>query len=150
MPPVEKINLNDFPSLCGINQRTVKSVDNRNPSYYHLGRNPGREKEVRQYRPDGQLVPAGQKPKKCDFLVINDTDRRAYFIELKGSQSNIDVRQMAEAVKLCGDCLKGYRFLYRFAAGTGNGSYSKAYVEWRDRQPKGTVIVKRGILEEDL
>ena len=150
MPPVDKVNLDDFQSLCKRNQSTVKSDEPGNPSYYHLGHNPGREKQVRQYRPDGQLVPKGQEPRKCDWLVINDTDRRAYFIELKGSQSAIDVSQMTEAVKLCGDCLKGYQFLYRVAVGNGHGSLSPKFVEFRDKQRKGIVIVKRGILEENL
>ena len=50
----------------------------------HEAKNPG-GKMVRQFKVDGEVFPSGSGPLRCDWLVLNDTDQHAYYIELKGS-----------------------------------------------------------------
>ena len=66
-------------SLCEKNQPIIVSRDKRS-QVQHRAINPQRVFEVRQYQLDGDLV---TQEKCCDFLLTNDTSKKAYFIELK-------------------------------------------------------------------
>lgn len=49
----------------------------------------------------------------CDFLLVNDTQQKAYFIELKGGNIDDAVDQLEAAEKKCRAELAGYAFFYR-------------------------------------
>ena len=71
-------------SLCEKNQAIVVSRD-KGTRREHRAANPQRQFELRHYKLDGELV---RQQTCCDFLLINDSGKKAYFIELKGE--NID------------------------------------------------------------
>ena len=73
----------------------------------HTGKNPA-GKYIRQFLVDGGVLPKGKKPKRCDYLLLNDTDRDAYYIELKGSDIPIAIEQIESARTLTEPSLKGY------------------------------------------
>lgn len=85
-------NINNFtPRLSGTHRRFVSS-ENR---CTHIAENPA-GKYVRQFKVDGEVFPSsGNGPKRCDYLILNDTDGDAYYIELKGS----DIRRAIEQVE---------------------------------------------------
>ncbi len=96
-------------SLCEKNQSIVVSKD-KGTSREHRAVNPGRGYDVRHYKLDGELV---KYETCCDFLLINDSTRKAYFIELKGSNIDEAVPQLESAAKRFRSELAGYLFLYR-------------------------------------
>lgn len=76
--------LNPEKSLCEKNQAIVVSRDKGN-SREHRAINPQKSFDLRKYQLDGDLI---KQTKCCDFLLINDTRKKAYLIELKGG--NVD------------------------------------------------------------
>ena len=62
---------------------------------------------VRHYKIDGDVIP-GSHTAKCDFLVLNDESKQAYFIELKGSDVIHAIDQVEETVSLLKSELCGY------------------------------------------
>ena len=64
---------------------------------------------VRQYKIDGEVIP-DNLTKKCDFLVLNDDDKQAYFIELKGVDVEGIPKQIEATINLLEGELAGYIF----------------------------------------
>lgn len=96
-------------SLCEEHQKTVVSKD-RGTSRRHCAHNPQQKYSVRHYKLDGELV---RQRKCCDYLLTNDTLKKAYFIELKGGNIDEAVPQLEEGLKLVQSELAGYEFCFR-------------------------------------
>lgn len=99
-------------SLCGKNQAIVVSKDARQ-AREHRAKNPGRAYELRQYKLDGDMV---RNETCCDFLLLNDSLKKAYFIELKGENIDDAVDQLEAGAKKFGPELGGYLWLYRIVS----------------------------------
>lgn len=145
-----KIVLNDHSSRCAEKQRTIVSKDDRH-GYKHVGYNDSHG-HIRQYKIDGEVLPKGQVPERCDFMLLTDDTNPpvAYLIELKGALADADkcISQVENTEKMCRDSLKGYKVLYRFVFGNGHGVYSSKFINWRDKLPKGKLISKRNLIED--
>lgn len=145
-----KIALNNHRSRCSEKQRMIVSKDERH-DYKHIGYNDGQGR-VRHYKIDGEVLPKGQIPERCDFMLLaDDADPPvAYLIELKGSLADADkcIAQVESTERMCKDSLPGYQFLYRFVFGKGHGVYGSKFVNWRDKLPKGKLISKRNVIED--
>lgn len=102
------MTLSKAKSLCGKNQRLIVSSEKRARTE-HRAINADLN-EVRQYRLDGGLV---KNKTCCDYLLLNDTKKNAYFIELKGRDITKGIRQLEAGVKLFKDQLPDYQVLYR-------------------------------------
>lgn len=143
---IDTIILETHKSCCEDKQKQIVSRDKRH-RYKHIGMNETGG-HVRHFLIDGGVLPKGQKPERCDFLLLTDdtTPPTAYFIELKGQLSDADkcIQQVKSTERMCEKSLKGYRRLYRFVFGDGHGGYSSAFIKWRDKEAKGRVIAKRG------
>lgn len=72
--------LNGFISLCGKNAEQIVSRDKGNPQYHKA--NNVSNSEVTHYQIDGEVIKTGDR---CDYLLMNETSKTAYLIELKGS-----------------------------------------------------------------
>ena len=72
--------------------------------------NPERKFEVRKYHLDGILV---VRQLCCDYVVINDSTEKAYYVELKGQDIKHAVAQVLAGERLCCDSLGGYKSHYR-------------------------------------
>lgn len=99
--------LSNATSICQKNQKIIISSENRRT---HIANNPDGRFDVRHYRLDGVLI---RNQRCCDFLLVNDTSRKAYYIELKGQDVQKAVEQVLAAEKLCSAELKGYLSHYR-------------------------------------
>lgn len=95
-------------SKCQKQQREIVSRDKGSPRM-HKAINE-QEYNVRQYKLDGEVV---KNQKCCDFLLLNDSLKKAYFIELKGGNIDEAVPQLQAGERLCRSELKGYGFYYR-------------------------------------
>ena len=113
----------------------------------HIGINERRH-EVRQFKVDGDILPTGKAPLRCDYLVVNDTARRTYFIELKGSDVKKAMGQLDNTLAMVRD-LKGYaaflRIVFRGTVNITNAERAK----WENKHG-GRVKIKRNIIEESI
>ena len=137
-----RLDLRQFPSSCGERQELVVSRDKKYP-YRHVAKNPNGKSLVRHYHIDGDVLPSGKPPKRCDFILFNDTTCTAYLIELKGQFSSLDSEQMVKTEEVFRDSLSGYKLRYRFVTGKA-GVKSGSFRAWEKRKPKGTVICEAG------
>lgn len=96
-------------SLCEKNQAIVVSKD-KYVSREHRAINPKRKFDLRQYRLDGGLI---QQKRCCDYLLINDSLKKAYLIELKGADIDDAAEQLEAAERYCKPELQGYIIIYR-------------------------------------
>ena len=96
-------------SRCKKDQKIIVSRDER-VKREHRATNSHGKYEVRQYKLDGELV---KNKKCCDFLLLNDSLKKAYFIELKGSNIDEAIPQLESAEVMFRAELSGYIILYR-------------------------------------
>lgn len=101
--------LTEEKSICSKNQRIVTSKDD-GESRIHRAINPDARFDLRHYKLDGDIF---TQSKCCDFLLINDTRKKAYFIELKGSQVDKAIDQLEAGEQKCRSELIGYQLFYR-------------------------------------
>jgi len=80
--------LSNFKSACEEKQKRIVSREKRNE---HIAINDN-DCFIRQFRIDGYIIIGDTK--KCDYLVLNDNRRTAYFIELKGSDISGAIKQI--------------------------------------------------------
>lgn len=134
-------------SLCDKNQAIVVSKDAKQ-SREHRATNPKRVFDLRHYRLDGDLV---ENETSCDYLLINDSSKKAYFIELKGENIDEAVDQLEASEKKFALELGGYNFYYRIVCSKAlthkirKPHYSKFAEKCGTR-----LITKERILEETL
>ena len=99
-------------SLCEKNQKIVVSRDRGN-TREHRALNPNGSFDLRHYKLDGVLV---RYEKCCDYLLVNDSSKKAYFIELKGCNVNEAVPQLEAAERKFRDELQEYTTFFRIIA----------------------------------
>ena len=99
-------------SLCKPDAKMIVSKDKGTPRR-HIAENPEQKFKVRQYQLDGDIF---QNAMCCDYLLLNDTSKMAYYIELKGRDIGHAAEQLQAGEKLCADELTEYTFLFRIVA----------------------------------
>lgn len=112
----------------------------------HVGFN-GQSHEIRHFKMDGGVI-RGAKVSRCDYLLVNDTVQRAYYIELKGSDVKKAMAQIDNTVAMVKD-LPGYtvfpRIIFR---GTINITNSER-TRW-SKKYQGRDKIKRALIEESI
>lgn len=109
--------LDQHASLCVKNQKIIISRDKGTSSKEHRADNSEHRYDVRKYQLDGIVV---KNEKCCDFLLLNDSLRRAYLIELKGRNIDEAVPQLQAGKRIVSPELKGYDFYYRIVCSKVN------------------------------
>lgn len=135
-------------SLCKPHQTLIVSKDKGEPRQ-HRAINPSGINLVRHYRLDGDLV---LKQECCDFLLLNDSRHRAYYIELKGRHIDKAVSQLLAAEKICRPELIGYTSYFRIVASKSptHKNLPKKYRDLLALVGRERLICKTNILEETL
>ena len=64
----------------------------------HIGNNTKRQ-YVRHFKVDGEIF-TGTVETRCDYLLLNDDTKTAYYIELKGSDLSKAIRQIENTITL--------------------------------------------------
>ena len=134
-------------SHCKINQKIIVSKD-KGSQREHRAENPRQQYKVRHYKLDGELV---QNRTCCDFLLVNDSGKKAYFIELKGGHIEDAIRQLEKGADICRPELSEYDFYYRIVSSkvrTHNVQKS-AYRKFKDRHGS-RIKCQTGCMEEVL
>ncbi len=134
-------------SRCEVHQKIIVSKDQKS-SRKHCAHNPRQMYSVRHYRLDGELV---SQQTCCDFLLINDTAKKAYFIELKGRHIEEAIPQLESGYDLFRSELAGYEFYFRIVSSKVRTLSLQGNVFRRFRDKWGSRLkYKTEILEETL
>lgn len=147
----EKDILSGHQSLCDKRQKRIVSKEKRSS---HTAVNEKRQL-VRQYLIDGDVI-EDKHVIKCDYLVLNDEKKAAYFIELKGSKVVHAIEQIEETAKRLRPCLQGYQFYYRIVySGSCTHNVNRAgYLEWERKHGRARGIavayMKQGSYSETI
>lgn len=133
------ININKYtPRRSGRHQRF--SCTENHCTY--IAENPN-SKDVRQFKVDGEVFPSGGNgPKRCDYLVLNDTDRHAYYIELKGSDILRAIQQIESSITEINSSI-GYDVRCRVIFRTSTHEVKGAEVLRWKRKRKDVVITSK-------
>ena len=133
-------------SICRPKEATIVSKD-RKSAVKHIAHN--REaSDVSHYRIDGEVIKEGIR---CDYLLLNETKKDAYFIELKGSDISHALEQLDETAKKLSSELAGYTLYFRIVANRINTQairdtkYHRYQKKWQGRLQKKTTC-----MEEDI
>lgn len=129
-------NINNYTARLSGTQPRFVSKENR---CTHIAENPA-GKYVRQFKVDGDVFPSGGNgPKRCDYLILDDTDRHAYYIELKGSDVRRAIQQVESSIEEINPSI-GYKVHSRIIYRTFTQEVKSAEVlRWKRRQ-KDAVI----------
>lgn len=112
-------------------------------------KNPNK-KDVRQFKIDGEVFSTGNKQLRCDWLILNDTDRHAYYIELKGSDIPHAIEQIEATIQMISPSIPDYQKTYRrivYKTGTHKIQESSV-IKWKKKHPDA--IVKHLTYSDDL
>lgn len=138
--------LEGFESLCSLNASKIVSRDSKNPQY-HKGINVNKA-HVTHYKIDGVVIRNGNK---CDFLLLNEDVKKAYLIELKGSDLVKAAEQLASTEALLKKELSSYEIYYRIVANKcktqeiNSSAYRKYQIRWKKK-----LLQKTGYIEENI
>lgn len=139
--------LNGKESLCEKNQKIIVSKDSGSDKR-HIAKNAGGNSDVRQFQLDGDIF---KQETVCDYLVLNDTKRNAYFVELKGSDITHGVEQLEAASQRFQKELESYVFFYRLVCSRVNthAVNGSKFLKFKKKH-YGYFAYKEGKLEEDI
>lgn len=140
------IDLKQFHSLCPSQAPLIVSRD-KGQGREHRAKNPGRN-QVRHYQIDGVVI--REMTEKCDFLLLNDTKRTAYLIELKGKHLLDAIKQLINTARLLEDSLLGFCINYRIVYRSNTHAIrSSEYARFR-RSVGGLVRAQTDRIEETI
>ena len=128
-----------------------KSYVSKENNCIHIGNNVNLS-YVEQYKVDGEVFQVGSGPERCDFLLLNEDAKTAYYIELKGSSIPKAIRQLENSVSMLQSrhpqCKKiFYRIIYRSGS---HGTNASETVRWKKKVGVGQVVIKSQKWEDDI
>lgn len=139
------MNINDYTPRRAGTYPQFSSSENR---CSHIAHNP-EQKYIRQFKIDGEVLPAGTAPQRCDYLLLDDTTQKSYYIELKGSDISVAIEQIESTISLISSSIQDYTILCRIVYRTSTHALSGSdTLKWKLKR-KGAII-KSVCLEETL
>ena len=131
-----------------IHQKIIVSKEPRE-NREHRAVNPNGMYEVRHYRLDGKLI---TNQTCCDFLLLNDTRKKAYYIELKGKDVKRAVDQVLAGERICKRELVDYMSFFRVVTSKTptHKNMPKNLRNLKDRYGVNRVLCKTRLIEETL
>ncbi len=138
--------LGNHRSICAQNAKIIVSKDVGNRE--HRGLNP-HQYHVTHYKIDGVIITT-TKP-RCDFVLINESNKIAYLIELKGSKLSDAARQLEATENTLKDALNPYDLRYRIVSSRSKTQQieSADFKKYRERW-KSRLVYKTNKIEEEI
>ena len=139
------MNINDYtPRRSGTYAEFVSSEN----GCKHIGRNVSGH-EIRQFKIDGEVIAKNADTARCDYLLLNDEAKRAYYIELKGSDLEKAIQQIEATVQMFQTSLPGYTTYKRIIYFSGTTDIKGSAVQrWKAKHP--TAIIRRRLYSEAI
>lgn len=107
----------------------------------YIGKNPN-DKEIRQYKIDGEVFPKNSSPLRCDYLFLNDTNRVAYYVELKGTDIFHAIEQIQQTEKEIQPSIREYAVYRRIIYYSRSHRVNDQRVQKWKLQGKGANVLK--------
>ncbi|MDY4978633.1 MAG: hypothetical protein SO070_07200 [Ruminococcus bromii] len=124
--------------VCTENKKTYKAI-NKNS---HI---------VFQYKIDGDVIPSSDSRKRCDYLLEDETMRKAFLIELKGTQLLHALEQIESTVNIFKPVFQegGYQILPRIVYHNNTHDiHSSVFRKFKSKYPK--TRAQTDYLEENI
>ncbi len=87
----------------------------------------------------------------CDYLLVNDSRKKAYLIELKGGKIDQAIKQLEAGEQKCKAELRGYTFLYRIVCSKAKTHKIQSNTIRKFKEKCGTrLVIKERSLSEIL
>ena len=139
------MNINDYtPCRSGTYAEFVSSEN----GCKHIGRNVSGHK-IRQFKIDGEVIAKNADTIRCDYLLLNDEAKRAYYIELKGSDLEKAIQQIEATVRMLQDSLTGYATYRRIIYFSGTTDIRGSAVQrWKAKHH--TAVIRRRLYSEAI
>jgi len=141
-----------FPTARSRCKKRAPIIVSKEKGMEHIAKNEN-SCEVRHYKVDGELITSSETV-KCDFLVLNDTVRTAYFIELKrGGQIGKAINQIEMTIGLLRNELPGYIHHCRVISKTSPAVYHSETIDYKKKclKLKGSFVVcSKGTYTENI
>lgn len=140
-----KIDINNHkPYMEGTHSTFVSKENN----CVHTAKNPSGH-YVRKFRIDGDVIPKQDtKTERCDCLLVNDTHKDSYYIELKGSDLEKAIDQVDRSVLMISESLPQYKIFRRIIYHSGTTQiHNQKVVKWKSKYPNTAVIKNRTYTE---
>ena len=134
-------------SLCAIHASLI-TCEEHNKKY--IAHNPNRKFNVRKYQLDGDLV---KNQTCCDYLVLDDSNTKAYYVELKGQDIQKAIEKLEAAEKIFRVELGSiYTSMFRIVAGKVRAQElnTARYRKLERRMGKTGLRCESNVLEEIL
>ncbi len=115
----------------------------------HIGNNVNRH-TIRHYNVDKGIIPKNDTQARCDYLLLNDTEKRAYYIELKGSDLEKAIQQIENTIRLLHSGISTYTIFPRivYFSGTHDVHGSKV-TKWKAKY-RQRAIIRSKMIEENI
>ena len=123
---------------------THSSFVSKENNCVHTAKNPSGH-YIRKFRIDGDVIPKQDTmTERCDCLLVNDTKKDSYYIELKGSDIEKAIDQIEKSILMIKESLPAYRVFRRiiFHSGTHQIQRQKV-VKWKTRYADTAIIKQR-------
>lgn len=139
------VNINDF-SPCFSDCRPEVSVSEKGCKY--TGKNDAGN-AIRLFHIDGYVI-QGTSEKKCDYLILNDTNQKAFYIELKGTDIKKATEQLDNAIEEINGSI-GYEVYPRivFKGSATHALRDSRTITWKNRW-KGKAVIQRTPMIESI
>lgn len=139
------MNINDYtPRRSGTYAEFVSSEN----GCKHIGRNVSGH-EIRQFKIDGEVIAKNSGAARCDYLLLNDDAKSAYYIELKGSDLEKAIQQIESTVQLFQTSLPDYTPYRRIIYFSGTTDIRGSAVQrWKAKHR--TAVIKLRVLSEAI
>ena len=125
---MSSVDINKYTPYRKGNMSVVKSSENQ---CEHIGNNPDRN-YIRQFKVDGDVLTVRSPEQRCDFLVLNDTGLRSYYIELKGSDIVRAIDQIENSIRMISPSIQEYTVFRRIVYRTGSHQIQdNAVTKWK-------------------
>lgn len=113
----------------------------------HEMHNPRRDMG-RQFQVDGGVFPKGGGLERCDWLLLNDTRKDAYYIELKGKDIHKAISQIENTIREIHPSIQDYDVYCRIVYHTNSHHVTGSEVtQWKKRYKGKAEIKSRRMIE---
>ena len=135
-----------FPTYCTEHQKEIHSKENNSE---HIAINKDGD-SVRQIKIDGDVLPTNYtQERRVDYLVLDETKKTAYLIELKGSHIKSAFVQLENTDKKLSNALKEHNIYWRVVCSSRTANLKNNDVKkYQKSHPQ--LIIKRSILTENI
>lgn len=135
-----------FPTYCTAKQKEIHSKENKSE---HIAVNKD-EDFVRQIKIDGDILTKNEtQERRADYLVLNETKKTAYLIELKGCHVKSAFVQLENTANKLEKALKGHEIYWRVVCSPRtSGLQNNDVKKYKAAHPQ--LRIRKTILRENI